>query len=63
MRYGELEIERGGRISGAVERRADDQSNHAPQATAAVQGIQAAPTGAQGTGFIPLPPAADKLSA
>lgn len=54
VRYGELEIERGGRISGAIERRADNQPNLAPQA---------APTAAQGTGFIPLPPAAAKLSA
>lgn len=63
VRYGELEIERGGRISGAIERRANDHASQTTQPTAAAQNMPTAQTGGQSPGFMPLPPAAAKLSA
>lgn len=63
VRYGELEIERGGRISGAVERRANDDSNQTQQPTAVMQDMPAEPGVAPSPGFIPRPPPTAKLLA
>lgn len=63
VRYGELEIERGGRISGAIERRASDHTSQATQPRAAAPDMPTAQTGGQSPGFIPAPLAAAKLSA
>ena len=60
VRYGELEIERGGQLSGTVERRVPEQPSRPPQPVAA--DTQPAQASARPSSFIPTPPA-DKLSA